>query len=621
MKQYSDIKRGLIRGWNTWNTRSVLSHVLLPEGFALNMGIKEYRGGRYLKEALIGRHDGPTYRPDNDCCVEKIRPGNRSFDGSYTRLTVTWQDIRLVVQTAAVNDDITLLVTPEKNQKKPCSLIVETGFLWNKDGYTRRENGIIYGITGRKKIGVFSTGKEIVEPYISAQSPYLAIVLDGKVGISTGKERSLEEIEHIINYNRLKNAKKKEEFGNSGEVFDALQSSLAWDTIYEPLNDRVITTVSRLWNMEFWGGYSLYCWDTFFAAFMLSIDQKDLAYANIIEITREKTPEGFVPNCSAAIGFKTVDRSQPPVGSLMLKRLFDTFGDTWILEELFEDLYTWNTWYYKNRMVEEGLLSWGTRPYEPVLDNYWETAGVGNVYGAGMESGMDNSPMYDDVPLDKKTHVLLLADVGLTSLFAADCTALERIAAVIGRKEEEIVLRKRAEICGKGLESLWNDETGIFMNRRIDTGGFSDRISPTNFYPLITDYVTPVQVQRIMEEHFYNPDEFWGEWIMPSISRNDPAYREQDYWRGRIWAPMNFLVYLGLQKQGLTDACRDMAAKSRKLLLKEWSEHGHIHENYNADTGEGCDKSNADSGVSGSDPFYHWGALLGVIVLMEEGYM
>jgi hypothetical protein len=118
----------------------------------------------------------------------------------------------------------------------------------------------------------------------------------------------------------------------------------------------------------------------------------------------------------------------------------------------------------------------------------------------------------------------------------------------------------------------------------------------------------------MIREHFYNPEEFWGEWIIPNTPRNDPAYPDQHYWRGRIWGPTNFLVYLGLRNYHLPEACRDLAEKSKNLLLKEWMEHGHIHENYNAGTGEGCDSH-------ASDAFYHWGGLLGMIQLIEVGLM
>jgi len=199
-------------------------------------------------------------------------------------------------------------------------------------------------------------------------------------------------------------------------------------------------------------------------------------------------------------------------------------------------------------------------------------------------------------------------------MFVRDCEALAEIADVLGRTEAAAELRARASDVRLALASLWDEERGLFLNRRTDTGEASPRISPTNFYALLATAATPEQVDRMMAEHFYNPDEFWGEWIMPSISRDDPAYPEQSYWRGRIWAPMNFLVYLGLRMYELPCARADLAERSRRLLMKEFAEKGHVHENYNPDTGEGCDRAN-------SDCFYHWGGLFGLISFVESGVL
>jgi hypothetical protein len=49
------------------------------------------------------------------------------------------------------------------------------------------------------------------------------------------------------------------------------------------------------------------------------------------------------------------------------------------------------------------------------------------------------------------------------------------------------------------------------------------------------------------------------------------------------------------------------------LLLKGWLQDGYVFENYNSTTGQGDD-------VGNSDKFYHWGAVLGFITLIEEGY-
>ena len=74
---------------------------------------------------------------------------------------------------------------------------------------------------------------------------------------------------------------------------------------------------------------------------------------------------------------------------------------------------------------------------------------------------------------------------------------------------------------------------------------------------------------------------------------------------------MNYLVYLGLRNYDDPKARHEFAQKSFDLFLKEWTEKGHVHENYNAITGTGDD-------VTSSDRFYHWGALLGYIQYMEQ---
>ena len=132
-----------------------------------------------------------------------------------------------------------------------------------------------------------------------------------------------------------------------------------------------------------------------------------------------------------------------------------------------------------------------------------------------------------------------------------------------------------------------------------------------NFYPMLAHATTAAQADAMINKHLLNPSEFWGEYVIPSIARNDPAFHDQEYWRGRIWGPMNYLVYLGLLNYQNPAARSAFAKKSYDLFLKEWTEKGHVHENYNATTGTGDD-------VSSSDRFYHWGALLGYIQYLEQ---
>ncbi|WP_421953316.1 MGH1-like glycoside hydrolase domain-containing protein [Persicobacter psychrovividus] len=163
------------------------------------------------------------------------------------------------------------------------------------------------------------------------------------------------------------------------------------------------------------------------------------------------------------------------------------------------------------------------------------------------------------------------------------------------------------------LKTLWNDDAGMFLNKRLDTNAWNYSISPTNFYALNGKVATQAQAERMIQEHFYNPQEFWGDYIMPSIARNDPGYTGRDYWKGAIWAPMNFLVYLGFRNYDLPKARKDLARKSSDLLLKNWESKGQVLENYHAETGE-------YPGYR-SEYFYHWGALLGMINMIEYGFM
>ena len=54
-EEYLALHKERAKGFQTWNVRSVLSHVDVETGYALNVCLKDGANGHYLKEALIGR--------------------------------------------------------------------------------------------------------------------------------------------------------------------------------------------------------------------------------------------------------------------------------------------------------------------------------------------------------------------------------------------------------------------------------------------------------------------------------------------------------------------------------------------------------------------------------------
>jgi hypothetical protein len=81
---------------------------------------------------------------------------------------------------------------------------------------------------------------------------------------------------------------------------------------------------------------------------------------------------------------------------------------------------------------------------------------------------------------------------------------------------------------------------------------------------------------------------------MPSIARADPAFFDNDYWRGRIWGPHLQIAYWGLANPLYRDipevkaARESMVAQGRALLLQEWSGFRQVTENYNGVCGIGA---------------------------------
>ena len=65
---------------------------------------------------------------------------------------------------------------------------------------------------------------------------------------------------------------------------------------------------------------------------------------------------------------------------------------------------------------------------------------------------------------------MLLADVGLMSLYIADSDALAQIAEVLGKPAEAEQLRAQATSFRAKLESLWDAKTGMYLNKDLRTG-------------------------------------------------------------------------------------------------------------------------------------------------------
>ena len=601
--QYRAIQKQLARGWNTWDSRSVLRFVLLPEGLTVDLGLKRHAwlDEGHLTEALIGRDD--VDKPH----LERVRPELHALDGSYMALRLEWQGLVAHVEAGHDGDDLVVLVVPQAEPEAAFELVVAAALAWNRPGAVGLAAGGLEARLPNATHAIHIDGELVSDPYTRSLLPHRVARLDRPVGVSVGRRQGVDAIRKALDRQRAAFLADAGRFGPQRDAYAAIVSSIAWNTVYEPRHQRVVSTVGRLWNEEY-GGSALFGWDNFFLAYLSALGSRELAYANVIEHLRGHTAEGFVPNDNRGNGSKSWDRSQPPVGAIMVREVYRRYPEQWFLAAAFEPLLAWNRWWAAKRL-NEGLLAYGSH----AAPNPFAEPNVRTARTARYESGMDDSPMYEDVPFNPGKNTLELQDVGLTSLYIADCRALAELAHLLGRREAA-ELERRADRFARALDALWVEERGYYLNYRTDSRRFSERRSPTLFYPLLADVPSPERARRLIE-HLTNPSEFWGEWVIPSISRDDPAFEQQHYWQGAIWPPLNFLTYLGLRRAGEHRTAAELAHRSLGMFLAEWRRKGYVSENYSAINGRGDDEA------LHSDPFHSWGALFGVMAFIEAGHL
>lgn len=600
---YTSVQKNLARGWNTWDVRSVLTHVYMPYAFAIDLNLMDSQGKR-VNRFLIG---------DRGKDAPRLKPHAHTYDGSYTKIDVTWHGHQFSVESAADGKKNVILVTPLKENQKGGKLIVFPKTIWMRGNRVKSEDAkFVIGPQDNS----FPVEGHVVGKFLERRNNEQYVSLDEPMAVCCDTTMTIEEAKDFVaNHASSFILSKKAQYGKDYDCYNGMQTVLAWDTFYDPSTRKVISPVSRIWSSQWFassdfGGFTLFCWDTYFAALMFSIDNKELAYANATEITKAITEAGFVPNCYYSNGFKSRDRSQPPVGSLAVWSIYNRYKEKWFLELLYDELLTWNRWWDKNRQ-DKGLLCQGSSPYEKVT--YFRNEYDNNTrYGAILESGLDNSPMYDGVPFDNKKHLLEQNDVGVTSLYVMDCDYLAKIAQELGKGKDAEELKARGEAYHSRMSELWDEADGFYYNRSTRDGKLNKRTSPTNFYPFLAMAPSQKQAKRMVKEHLLNEKEFWGEYVIPATPRNDGAFKDNEYWRGRIWGPLNFLVYMGLRNYDFPKVRKEFAEKSKKLFLQSWLRDGYVFENYNATTGQGDDTLR-------SDKYYHWGALLAYISLMENG--
>jgi glycogen debranching enzyme len=389
--------------------------------------------------------------------------------------------------------------------------------------------------------------------------------------------------------------------GAWGDFVGAITENLNNSRFYSSLNKRVAHIFARSYPSNPWTADSDYlpyfAWDTSFSALLGSVEDPIQAKDTIRAVLAFQMPDGKMPQVS---GWRYLDVpyaftacSNPPVTAMCAWKIYQRWPDLQFLRDVYPRLRKWHDWWGTNSDGnKDGLLEWGTSNR--------------TLFDARVSCGWDDSPAFEGSELIEGQMNVNAVD--LNSLWSMDAEYLAHIADALGLADDTRQLRaKQARVNRLMNEILWNEDLGVYCHRLWNKDGspaaFETRLTPMNFYPLICGAPDERRAKRMLGV-LTDPNKFWGRWIIPTLSYDDPDWHYQGYWKGNAWPPANYLVWLGLKRYGTPQQKGRLAHRSVEMFMQNWTSKGICGENFKS-----------TDGTCNGFPHYTWGALLCLIGL------
>lgn len=302
----------------------------------------------------------------------------------------------------------------------------------------------------------------------------------------------------------------------------------------------------------------LWLWDNAIHSLAYRHIDCELARNQIRAMLAHQLPTGMLPDAVYDEGVVSSlqhpilgEVTKPPILAWAALKLHETDPDLEFLREIYVPLVRLNAWWFTyNDDDTDGLVQYN-HPYS---------------------SGLDDSPLWD--------HGMPVESPDLNTYLCVQMGSLALMAELLDMPGEAAMWRRRAaSIVKRMIEEFWDEEAGLFWALHQEEP--IRVVTPFNLYPLWTGQLPDEMVKRLIA-HLTDPAEFWGEFVIPTVARNDPNYDPQTMWRGPIWANINYFFYEALKQVGESELADSLSQKTLDLIMR----HTNIYEFYNAETGE-----------------------------------
>lgn len=298
-------------------------------------------------------------------------------------------------------------------------------------------------------------------------------------------------------------------------------------------------------------------WDSALHAIAYRHVDAELARDQVRVMLARQLPDGMLPDAIFDEGVVSEIHhpiqgrvTKPPIMAWAVLKIHAMDPNIGFLDEIYESLARENRWWFKyNDDDRDGIVQY-THPYS---------------------SGLDDNPLWD--------HGMPAESPDINTHLQIQMTSLATIAELIGKPEDAMQWRNKAQALTQlMIEHLWEDELGFFYalhdEKRIPV------LTPFNLLPLWTGCLPDALNRRIIG-HLRNPDEFNGNYMLPTVAYNDPAYSSYKMWRGPVWANINYFFVEALQRIGELE----FAAQLRHRTLEMIASQAGISEYYDSSTG------------------------------------
>ncbi|MEA3377626.1 MAG: trehalase family glycosidase [Chloroflexota bacterium] len=302
----------------------------------------------------------------------------------------------------------------------------------------------------------------------------------------------------------------------------------------------------------------LWLWDSALHALAYRYVDPELARDQIRAMVAHQLSDGMMPDAVYDEGVIAeiehpirAEVTKPPILAWAALKLHETDPDLDFLREIYVPLVRWNAWWFAMNDDDVDGLAQYNHPYS---------------------SGLDDSPLWD--------YGMPVEPPDLNTYLCVQMGSLAMMAEELGMDAEGAMWRRRAQaIVTRMIEDFWDEEAGVFWALHQEEP--IPVVTPFNLYPLWTGQL-PEEVCDRLIDHLTDPDEFWNQYVIPTVARSDPHYDPETMWRGPVWANINYFFVEALQQVERDDLARAVRDRTLELIMS----HPSIYEFYNAETGE-----------------------------------